>query len=205
MKTLSSAVMVAGSLWLVQPAVPVHEEPRHRPIFENTRVRALDVRFEPGAASLFHRHALHNVAVRIAGGTTRADPVGGEGVPRHSPTGSVVFHSASPPYVHRVVNVGTTAVHIVDVELLRGRAVPVTAAADDLARHVVEVENEHVRVSRVRLGPGESLPAHTHQRDWLDVAVTGATPGQVAWHAAGSRVAVAADAAPIEYVEIEPR
>ena len=205
MRTLLAAVMSAGSIVLAQTVVPVHEEPLHTPVFENAWVRVLDVRFAAGAESLFHRHALHNVAVRIVGGTTRADPMGGEGVPRHSPTGSVAFHSASPPYVHRVANVGTAAVRIVDVELLGARPMRGTDASEDLARHVVEVENEHVRVSRVRLRRGESLPTHTHQRAWLDVVITGVKPGDVAWHAAGSRVAVAGDEAPIEYVEIEPR
>ena len=205
MRILLTAVMVAGSLAVTQSVVPVHEEPLHTPVFENRWVRVLDVRFDAGAQSLYHRHALHNLAVRIVGGTTRADPMGGEGVPRHSPTGSVAFHSASPPYVHRVANVGSAAVRIVDVELLGARSMPDTGATDDLASHDVEIENEHVRVSRVRLRPGESLSAHTHPRAWLDVVVTGVDPGGVAWHAPGSRVAVAGGAAPIEYVEIEPR
>ena len=68
-------VVVAGSLTLAQSVVPVEKEPHHRVAFENTWVRVLDVGFPAGAASLFHRHALNNVAIRIVGGTTRADPV----------------------------------------------------------------------------------------------------------------------------------
>ncbi len=195
-------VMAAGALAVARSVVPVQEEPHHTPVFENAWVRVLDVRFPAGAESLHHRHALHNVAVRIVGGTTRADPVGGQGVPRYSPTGSVVFHSASPPYVHRVVNVGTAPVHIVDVELPGARPASDIRAADDLARHVVEIDNAHVRVSRVRPPSGESLPAHTHQRGWLHLVVTGLQPGAFSWHEAGHQLSIAAPATPIELVEI---
>ena len=197
--------MVAGSLTLAQSVVPVEKEPRHRVAFENTWVRVLDVGFPAGAESLCHRHALHNVAIRIVGGTTRADPVGGKGRPQYVPTGRVVFHSASPPYEHRVVNVGTSAVRIVDVELFGARLTADTGASDDLAWHVVEIENEYLRVTRVLLGPGESLPAHTHQRGWLAVTVAGRTPGEFAWHGPGSRVSVGEAAERVDLVEIEPK
>jgi hypothetical protein len=190
---------------LAQPVVPVEQEPRHRTAYENAWLRVLDVRFDAGMASLFHRHALNNVAVRIVGGTTRADPVDGEGRPLLVPTGRVVFYLASPPYVHRVVNVGAAAVHIVDVELLGARPVQTTGTIDDMSGHVVEIENEHVRVSRVRLGPGVSLPAHTHARGWLDVVIAGEVPGSIAWHDAARPVAISGRPAGLEYVEIEPK
>ncbi|AMY08189.1 Cupin domain protein [Luteitalea pratensis] len=204
MKSLAVAVL-AGSLTLAQSVVPVEKEPHHHVAFENTWVRVLDVGFPAGVASLFHRHSLHNVAIRIAGGTTRTDPVGGEGRPQTVPTGRVVFYSASPPYEHRVVNVGTSAVRILDVELFGATPTADTSADDDVARHVVEVENEHVRVSRVQLGPGESLPAHTHRRGWLAVVVAGRTPGEFAWHLPGSRVSVGDATERVDLVEIETK
>jgi quercetin dioxygenase-like cupin family protein len=198
-------VVVAGSLSLAQSVVPVEKEPHHRVAFENTWVRVLDVSFPAGAASLFHRHALNNVAIRIVGGTTRADPVGGEGRPQLVPTGRVVFYTASPPYEHRVSNVGTAAVRILDIELLGAGTAVDTGANDDLARHVVEIENDHVRVSRIELGPGESLPAHSHRRGWLAVIVAGRKPGDFAWHAPGSRVSAGGAAERVDLVEIEPK
>ena len=198
-------VVVAGSLALAQSVVPVEKEPHHRVAFENTWVRVLDVGFPAGVASLFHRHALNNVAIRIVGGTTRADPVGGEGRPQLVPTGRVVYYSASPPYEHRVVNVGPSAVRILDVELFGATSAADSSVDDDLARHVVEVENEHVRVTRVQLGPGESLAAHTHRRGWLAVVVAGRKPGEFAWHLPGSGLSVGQAAHPVDIVEIEPK
>jgi quercetin dioxygenase-like cupin family protein len=203
-RDLILVLMAAGAAGLAQLVVPVEQEPHHRTVLQNAWVRVLDVRFEPGVTSGFHRHSLNNVAVRVVGGTTRADTIDAEGQPRVVATGSVVYYSASPPYVHRVTNVGTAAVQIVDVELSGARTEPVSGGADDTAAHVVEVENEHVRVSRIRLGPGQSLPAHTHPRGWLHVVVTG-EPGTVAWHDAAGKVAITAPPAGLEFIEVEPR
>lgn len=198
-------VLVAvGATALAQSIVPVEQEPHHRTVLQNAWVRVLDVRFGPGVTSGFHQHSLNNVAVRVVGGTTRADTVDGEGQPRLVATGSVVYYSASPPYVHRVANVGADAVRIVDVELSGAKAVATAGAADVTATHVVEIENEHVRVSRVRLGPGASLAAHTHPRGWLEVVVKGQAPGKVAWHDAAAAVAIAGQATGVELVEVEP-
>jgi len=197
--------VIVGAAALAQQIVPVEQEPHHRTVVENAWVRVLDVRFDAGVASGFHRHSLNNVAVRVVGGTTRADTTSGEGQSREVSSGSVQYYSASPPYVHRVVNVGTAAVRIVDVELSGAPAAATSGATDDTAKHVVEIENEHVRVSRVRLGPAESLAAHTHPRGWLEVVVTGQEPGKVAWHDAAGKVAVAGQANGVEIVEVEPR
>jgi quercetin dioxygenase-like cupin family protein len=203
MKHVLLATLLASTL-VAQPIVPVEQEPHHRTVLQNPWVRVLDVRFGVGVTSGFHRHSLNNVAVRIVGGTTRADTMDGEGQPRVVAAGSVVYYSASPPYVHRVANAGAGDVQIVDVELSGARVVAVPGAPDDVAKHVVEIENEHVRVSRVRLGPGESLAAHTHTRGWLEVRVSG-EPGKVAWYEAGAMNAIAAASAGLEFVEVEPR
>ena len=205
MNRFALVMATAGVTVLMQPVVPVEQEPHHRTVLHNTWVRVLDVRFDAGVTSGFHRHSLNNVAVRVVGGTTRADTIDGEGQSRVVATGSVMYYSASPPYVHRVSNVGTGAVRIADVELSGARAVATSGAADDTAKHVVEIENEHVRVSRVRLGPGESLAAHTHPRGWLEVVVIGQEPGKVAWRDSAGKVAIAAQPTGVEVVEVEPR
>jgi quercetin dioxygenase-like cupin family protein len=199
------AFAVAGLLTQVPSIVPVEQEPHHRTAFENPWVRVLDVAFPAGTTSLFHRHALNNVAIRIVGGTTRADPVGGEGTPRDVPTGSVLFYSASPPYEHRVANVGPSPVRILDIELSGASVATDTSVDDDLARHAVEVGNAHVRVTRVRLESSASLRSHTHQRGWLAVVIAGGTPGQFAWHQAGARVSVGGAGEPVDVVEVEPK
>lgn len=205
MRMFLAMTIGAASLVLAQTVVPVHDEPHHATVLQNTWLRVLDVHFDAGVESLFHRHGVHNVAVRIVGGTIRSDTPDGPGNPRQVADGSVAFNSASPPYVHRVVNVGPAAVHIVDVELSGARPSIGSTSADDLARHVVEIDNEHVRVSRITLQPGESLPSHTHARGWLDVLVTGPKRGAPTWHGAGDKTSVASATTVFEVVEVEPK
>jgi predicted metal-dependent enzyme (double-stranded beta helix superfamily) len=209
MRTVLAFVIAAGSLGVTQTIVPVEREPQHRLAFENEYVKVLDVLFPPGYMSLFHQHSVDNVAIRISGGTTRTDQLAAEGSPQDVPPGRVTFLSGTPPYTHRVANLGTTAVQIVDVELVGTKSTPDDRAVDDLIRHVIVIgpENERVRVSRIQLSPGESLPSHTHQRGWLEVVIAGPKPGQFTWHAGGTRMAAvtASPSRPLEIVEVEPK
>jgi hypothetical protein len=75
------------------------------------------------------------------------------------------------------------------------------AAAADLPKHTLEIENDRVRVYRVKIGAGESLPAHTHASGWLEVVVGGAMPGSPAWHPSGQNWPLGEG----EAVEIEPK
>jgi quercetin dioxygenase-like cupin family protein len=207
MKTVLAFVIAASSLGVTQTIVPVEKEPQHRLAFENESVKVLDVLFPPGYVSLFHRHSLDNVAIRISSGTIRADQLAAEGSPRDVPPGTVTFSSGTPPYTHRVANLGTTAVQIVDVELIGTKSTPDKRALDVITRHIIVLENERVRVSRLQLSPGESLPTHTHQRGWLEVVIAGPKPGQFTWHTGGDRMAAVttSPSTPIEIVEVEPK
>ena len=187
-----------------QAPVPVEREPQHKQVFENASLRLLDVVLPPGYVSLFHVHSNDNVSVRIATGPTRVDLPGADGEPTVPPVGRVVFNSAVPPYTHRVANVGTTPIHIIDVEILRDR--PATSAATPVATspsHTLVVENSRVRIHRVVVGTGEVVAAHSHGHAWLEVVVTGAEPGRSRWYSPGTSVPVLRGAA--ELVEIEVR
>ena len=207
MKTVLAFAIAAGSLGVTQTIVPVEREPQHRLALENEYVKVLDVLLPPGYVSLFHRHSVDNVAIRISSGTIRADQLTAEGSPRDVPPGTVTFSSGTPPYTHRVANLGTTAIQIVDVELVGTRSTPGNRAPDDNTRHVIVLENERVRASRIQLSPGESLPSHTHQRGWLEITIVGPKPGQFTWHTGGGRMAAVTTrpSTPIEIVEVEPK
>ena len=206
MKAVLSFVAIVGSFAAVQTVVPVENEPQHHLAFENALIKVLSVAFPPGYVSLFHQHSLHNVSVRIVTGATRTDLLDAEGTLQVAPVGRVLFNSASPPYTHRVANLSTTTIRIVDVELLGAKSSPDERAPDNLAGHAIVIENEHVRATRIQLSAGASLAAHTHPRGWLEIVVTGRDPGHFSWHNGGSpRTAVSGTATPIELVEIEPR
>jgi hypothetical protein len=199
-------VVATASFVVAQKVVPVENEPHHHLLFANDYVRVLDVIFPAGDASLFHTHTLDNLSVVIAAGTTRSDRIDAGGQPQPAPVGRIAFNSASPPYTHRVVNLGTTVVRIFDVQLLKGTAESARTDRDDLAGHVTAVENAHVRADRITLSPGETLAAHTHPRGWLEIDVAGVNTGHLEWHDAGTVAAASGSAQrSTEIVEIEPK
>jgi quercetin dioxygenase-like cupin family protein len=184
--------------------VPVNQEPHHRPVFANDVLAVLDVRFPPGDTTLFHTHSNDNVSVRIETGPLRIDTLTDTGAPQTAAVGRVVFNSATPPYTHRITNLGDTTVRIVDIEVLAKAPTRVTDRPDDLWRHEIVTDNPRVRLSRVVVPAGQSLAAHGHPRGWLTVVVRGAEPGSFQWHEAGSSVpAMTAGSSPLEVVEIE--
>jgi quercetin dioxygenase-like cupin family protein len=198
---LSAAVVLSAQAPVI---VPVEREPQHHPVFRNDIVSVLDVRLPPGYASRFHTHAHDNVSVRIATGPLRIDTLTARGTPQTAEVGRVAFNAASPPYTHRVVNVGSAPIHILDIEVLATTPTPVAGVTDDLARHEGVIDNDRVRAMRIVLPPGATMAAHTHRRGWLEVEVRGPSPGTYRWYPAGeTRPAVAAPAGGLELVEVE--
>jgi len=183
--------------------VPVEREPQHRPVFSNAVLAVLDVRFPPGYVSLFHTHTNDNVSVRLETGPTRIDTLEARGVEQTALVGRVVFNSASPPYTHRVANVGTTPIRILDIEIHARAGTPRASVPDDLAGHEVVVENDRVRICRVTLADGQRQAAHTHPRGVLEVVVRGPGAGTFAWREPGSTAPLRIAAGVVEIVEIE--
>ena len=196
---LVSAVSMAQA----PSAVPVEREPQHKQVFENAVVRLLDVVLPPGYVSLFHVHSNDNVSVRLATGPTRVDLPDANGEPTVPAVGRVVFNSATPPYTHRVANVGTTQIRILDVEILAPKPAAPAAPVPAMPQHTLVLDNPRVRIERIVLAAGESLAAHSHPRAWLDVGVTGARAGEYNWRTIGAPAP--AINGPAEIVELEIR
>ena len=208
---LSALLAVAVSTFVlampvqIPVVVPVEREPQHRLVYENAALAVLDVQFPPGYVSLFHTHSNDNISVRINTGPTRIDTLEATGTEQTALVGRVVFNSASPAYTHRVANLGTTLIRILDVELLAKQPMPTAQAPDDMVGHEVVVDNPRVRISRIVLEPGDYLTDHTHPRGWLTAVVRGwPGPGEFTWQAGGTQARpIEAGAAGSERVEIE--
>jgi uncharacterized cupin superfamily protein len=197
-----------------QEAVPVAEEPQHFLVFENPYLRVIDARFPPGYVSLYHVHAEDNVPVAIRGGSLEIQRLGEQPVRAESDTGSVTF--AAGGFAHRVSNRGESLIRYIDAEIVATPPAGARAKADSLADHQVEMENERVRIYRLKLVPGATRVAHQHAHAVLEVIVTGDTirrsddsaqssgPGAFRWFESGL-VAAAASAGPetLEIIEIE--
>lgn len=191
-----SFVLLALPQGRIDPnAVPVDKEPRHSLVFSNAFIRVIDARLPPGYQSLSHTHAQDNVAITISPGRDDAASLARIGRAGFSKGG----------YSHVVTNSGSIELRFIDVEFW-GADKPSSAAFPDQPQHKLEVENERVRIYRIKLAAGESLPEHAHPAGWIGVTVAGgAGPGAYQWYAAGTANTITATQAPLEIVELEPR
>ena len=221
--TEDAARRAAGDAAARIVAVPVYEEPRHRPVYQNRYVRVLDVRVPAGDTTGYHVHADRNVGVVISGARTWAQP------PRGSPSaaglpdsvGAVFENWKQPlPYTHRVGNADTVAFHYVVGDFLAPSGVDAPPLPETSATRLVS-EGVLARVYRVVLAPGASAGVHSHAAPGLTVQVTAAAPedaggspaahggsGPGAWHwrDAGYRHSLRnAGAASVTLVEIDWR
>src|SRR5262245_46946610 len=165
-KRMAVVLMAATvTVWAQEAAIPVDQEPHHKIVFKNDFVRVIDATFPPGYVTLNHSHDVDNVAITIATGREVAEP---------GRIGRAGFSKGG--YSHRVTNSGPAIMRFIAVEILKTDR-PSSPAAQ-LPNHTIELENDRVRVYRVKLGPGESLASHSHTAGWLEVTVAGgAGPG----------------------------
>jgi hypothetical protein len=196
-KTLLVLIAAALTAWAQERVtVPVDQEPHHKVVLKNDFVRVIDATFPAGYVTLNHRHDIDNVAVTISTGRDDAESANRVGRAGFSKGG----------YAHSVTNSGPGVMRFIDVEILKSDR-PASPAMQ-LPNHTLELENDRVRIYRVKLAAGESLASHTHNAGWLEVTVSGgAGPGAYLWRDASvaGPLKVPAGAAPLEIVEIEPK
>jgi len=172
-------------------AVPVDQEPHHKVVFKNDFVRVIDATFPAGYVTLNHTHDVDNVAVTISTGRENAGSAGRAGFSKGG-------------YAHRVTNPGPGIMRFIAVEIFKTDH-PGSSAAQ-LQHHILETENDRVRVYRVKLNADESMPVHSHPAGWLEVTVNGGNgPGTTQWHRANESSVLKGSGAPLEIVEIEPK
>jgi hypothetical protein len=124
-------------------------------VFENSLIRILDVTIDAGTSTVFHRHRRDNFAVYLADATT-ANQYEGKPMPDAAPhaAGSVSFAAGdAQPYVHRVVNTGTSQARVIDVEIklpADHRSGSASTAAP------VAIDNDRIRAYTISLAAGQS-------------------------------------------------
>lgn len=104
---------------VVQAQVPVRQEPRHHPVFQNKYIRLLDVWLPPGDTTLFHIHDTPSVFVVLTNTLTGSQEKGEGWTNGMSVAGTSWYRSFTPVIlVHRVCNLDTVTYHVNDIELL---------------------------------------------------------------------------------------
>ena len=226
---LRTALGLAGCLLVTcaiagTPAVPVEQEPLHRTVLHNAKVRVFDVQVPPGAQTQWHVHSRDGLALRLSDDQVEDELARGATRRLQLQRGDIGYGSNPAPMTHRVRNVGAGPMRLLYVELQQPGAVaqqdPATVQAPGAAERPAAFENERVRVLRRTLQPGESSGMHTHAADAVAVAMTAGrltlrgpggesrtvalSEGAVNWVTAGATHDLVNDgAAPLELVDVE--
>src|SRR5215831_8438016 len=188
-------LMLWFALQATKPGIPVEQEPQHRVVLKNDFVRVLDAKLPPGYVTLHHAHDADSVSVTIATGRTTE-------APDTRRVGRATFSKGG--YSHTVTNSNSEFMRFIVVEAMKSDRPG--AAALQLPNHTLETENDRLRIYRVTLAPGESLPSHTHSSGCVEVLVGGPNTGDAHWQAGGSlSLAVSAGNQPLQIVEVEPQ
>src|SRR5205085_1574798 len=139
--------------------VPVSKEPRHHPVFENKKVRILNVLLPPGDTSLYHLHSTPSVFISLTTTKTAAQLKGSEPSPFGLSTqGNIWFENLSAPHtrIHRVWNEDTSAFHVVDVELFTDDA-PFSSKLLSAEHSRVVTDTPWVRVYKIELNKNDKM------------------------------------------------
>ena len=103
-------------------AVPVREEPLHKPVLSNKYIRLLDVWLRPGDTSLFHIHETPSVFCYLSNGRyiSKTESENNWTVVNASAGQSWYRSFKNGRLIHQVANPFDTALHVTDIELLKG-------------------------------------------------------------------------------------
>ena len=161
--------------------VPVHQEPRHRMVFEAGSTRILHLQVQPGDTSLFHTHAEPIVYVVIQTTETQTQNIGSEWsaarnqLPFTAPP-SGVFGTTSyveNPVTHRIRNAGKDVFELIAIlNLSPGEETqtPETAGFTGKPEH----SNRWFRAYRISVPAGASV-RHEHATPTVLVQTTAGT------------------------------
>lgn len=149
--------------------MPVVQEPYHHVQLKNDDIVVIHAILPPGDRTAYHIHSCDRTGVQLANSTTTSQRFGqAEGPPQAFSPGDVFSDSCTDkPLTHRVHNVGSTTMDVIDIELLHRPTQPSASVAGPVA-----VENPSVRVYKWTIAPAASTAMHTHARPYLIVAVT---------------------------------
>jgi quercetin dioxygenase-like cupin family protein len=158
-----------GSAVAQDKPVPVVQEPYHHVQLTNEDIVVIHAILPPGERTAYHVHSCDRTGVEISNNTTTSQKFGEpEAAPNPSVPGDVFSDTCTDkPLIHRVHNVGTTTMDVIDIELLHRPEHPSTSVAGPVA-----VENPSMRAYKWVIAPGTATAMHTHTRPYLIVAAT---------------------------------
>ncbi len=160
---------------VLQAQVPVHEEPRHHLVFQNTEVRMLNVLIPPGDTSLYHIHTTPSVFIFFTSTTTGSQLQGKTASSGKSAAGHILFENLAAPNirVHRVWNLDKDTFHVMDIELL-SKDTGFLQEPLSLPDLKLEIDTAWVRAYRLSLSKGKNFILKDKARSFILVSLNNA-------------------------------
>jgi hypothetical protein len=165
-------LILTSSLHVLQAQILVHEEPRHRPVFQNKEIRILNVRVAPGDTSLYHMHTTPSFFIRLTKTITGSQVQGEAKKAGKSQSGEIRFENLAPPNnrVHRVWNADKDTFHVMDVELLMKNA-DFDKKSMTLPNLKLEIDTTWVRAYRLNLLKGIEFQSRNKKQSLVLVSL----------------------------------
>jgi len=162
------------SLTLALAALLSPADPPRIPV-DNGLVRVIRASNVPGQKSGLHKHETNRVMIHLDQGYMRLAFQGASVKDVRFQAGEVRWDPADG--LHTSENAGPASYHIVEVEIKKPKGSRVRYSAQDPPKtdpkhYRVELENDQVRVLRVRYGPRDSAPVHEHALPRITVNLT---------------------------------
>ena len=153
--------------------VLVHEEPRHRPVFQGQGVRILNVVLPPGDTTQYHIHQTPSVFIFLSNTESGSQLQGEKAITGKNIAGRVLYEDLSPPHVrtHKVWNMDKDTMRVMDIELL-SKDTGFILAPLRLPGLELEIENSYVRAYRGTLKTGQEFSPGKQERPLILVSLS---------------------------------
>jgi hypothetical protein len=146
-----------------------------RPVpVENEWAKVIIASTSPGPAGRMHKHDMNRVMIYLDKGAQTIGFANGASKVINAVPGFVDFDPKGG--LHTSQDTGGTTFRIVEIELKKDGGA-VTYSKDDMVKvapeiYTVELENNQVRILRVKLAPHQKVPEHEHMLSRVTVPVT---------------------------------
>jgi quercetin dioxygenase-like cupin family protein len=142
---------------------------------DNDQVRVLDVIVQPGEKTRLHEHKINRVMIYLDEGSQHFEYQGKGPSDLKWKAGQALWSPAAGMHVAEITS--SKPVRIIEVELKKPKgglqaSGPLDPVKIDPKHYHVEFENDQVRVVRVKIGPGETVPKHEHKLNRVAVYLT---------------------------------
>lgn len=175
-RNLLFILVLTGPFNILTAQVLVHEEPRHRPVFQNKEIRILNVLVPPGDTSQYHIHNTPSFFIRLSNTITGSQVLGELPLAGKSRAGEIRFENLAPPNnrTHRVWNADKDTFHVMDVELLMKRP-----AFDQgpliLPNLKLEIDTNWIRAYRLNLLKGIDFKTKNKNHSQVLISLSAST------------------------------